>query len=108
MIHAQMMRSTTLSLSALKRLAQPTPMMLVVMACVVEMGMPRLAATARTEAAVVSAANPCTGWSLTILWPSVRMMRQPPAAVPAAMVSAQSTTTQLGMAWLFTSAALGM
>ena len=39
MIQAQMMRSTTLSLRALKRLAQPTPMMLVVMAWVVETGL---------------------------------------------------------------------
>ena len=40
-------------------------------------------------AALVSAAKPCTGCSFTILWPSVRMIRQPPAAVPAAMVAAQ-------------------
>jgi hypothetical protein len=33
-------------------------------------------------AAVVSAANPWTGCSFTILWPIVRMIRQPPAAVP--------------------------
>ena len=45
-------------------------------------------------AAVVSAANPCTGWSFTILCPKVRIILQPPAAVPAAIVAAQSTTTQ--------------
>ena len=50
------------------------------------------------RAAVVSAAKPCTGCILTILWPKVRMMRQPPAAVPAAMVSAQATTTHLSTA----------
>ena len=38
---AHRIRSTTLSLSALNRLAQPTPMMLVVMAWVVETGMPK-------------------------------------------------------------------
>jgi hypothetical protein len=38
-IHAQTMRSTTLNFSALKRFAQPTPMMLVVIACVVLTGM---------------------------------------------------------------------
>ena len=55
------------SLSALKRFAQPTPMMLVVMACVVDTGMPSEPATASTVAAVVSAAKPCTGCSFTIL-----------------------------------------
>ena len=60
-IQAQTLRSTTLSLSALKRLAHPTPMMLVVIACVVLTGMPRLPVTASTLAAVVSAANPSTG-----------------------------------------------
>jgi len=40
------------------------------------------------SAAEVSAAKPWMGCSFTILCPIVRMMRQPPAAVPAAMVSA--------------------
>ena len=48
-------------------------------------------------AAVVSAAKPCTGCIFTILWPMVRMMRYPPAAVPAAIVAAHSSTTQNGM-----------
>jgi len=48
--------------------------------------------------AVSSEANPWIGWSFTILWPRVRMMRQPPAAVPAAMVSAQEILTQVGTA----------
>ena len=47
-----------------------------------------------TVAELVSAAKPLIGCSLTILWPSVLMMRQPPAAVPAAMVSAHSTLIQ--------------
>ena len=38
--HAQMMRSTKPHLTAPKRLATPTPMMEVVMAWVVERGMP--------------------------------------------------------------------
>ena len=59
--HAHRMRCTTLKLRALSRLAQPTPMMLVVMACVVETGIPREAETLRTVAAVVSAAKPCKG-----------------------------------------------
>jgi hypothetical protein len=46
---------------ALRRLAQPTPMMLVLIACVVDTGMPIYCATIRTEAAVVSAAKPWIG-----------------------------------------------
>src|ERR1035437_3462067 len=42
-------------------------------------------------AAVVCAAKPWIGCILTILWPRVRMMRQPPIAVPAAMVNAHTT-----------------
>ena len=48
------------------------------------------------SAAVVSAAKPCTGCNFTIRWPSVRMMRQPPAAVPAAMVTAHRVITHVG------------
>lgn len=76
------MRSTTLHLIAFNRFAAPTPMMLVVIACVVETGIPSIAAPASTLAAVVSAAKPWTGWSFTSLWPSVRMMRQPPPPCP--------------------------
>ena len=36
------------------------------------------------------------GCSFTILWPMVRMMRQPPAAVPAAIVRAQEILTHIG------------
>src|SRR5204862_8818 len=41
-------------------------------------------------AAVVSAANPCTGCNFTIRCPSVRMMRQPPAAEGMARTGGQS------------------
>ena len=40
-----------------------------------------------TLAAAVSAAKPWIGWSLTMRWPRVRMIRHPPAIVPAAIVS---------------------
>ena len=42
---------------------------------------------------------------MTILWPIVRMIFQPPAAVPSAIVIAQSTMTQYG-AWSTTPLAL--
>ena len=60
-IQAHTILSTSLNFSALKRFAQPTPMMLVVIAWVVLTGIPRLPVTAKTVAAVVSAAKPCTG-----------------------------------------------
>ena len=45
-----------------------------------------------TTAAPVSAANPWTGSSLAIRIPSVRMIFQPPNAVPNPMDKAQETT----------------
>src|SRR5271165_4157593 len=90
-IHAQTMRSTTLHLMALNRFAQPTPMMEAEILCVVETGMPSHVARAMTVAELVSAAKPLMGCSFTILWPSVLMMRQPPTAVPDAIVNAQDT-----------------
>jgi len=64
------------------------------MTWVVETGMPNVEAPWMMSAAVVSAAKPCTGCSLTILCPIVRMIRQPPAVVPAAMVRAHAIMTQ--------------
>ena len=82
-------------------------MMEVVMACVVETGIPKCAAVNSTVAPVASAANPWTGWSFTILWPSVLMMRQPPAAVPAHIVNAQRTVIHAGMNCAFASSGGG-
>ena len=67
------------------------------MACVVETGIPSFAATSSTVAAVVSAAKPWIGCNLTTLCPNVLMIRQPPAAVPAAIVSAQITFIQIAI-----------
>ena len=64
---------------------------------VVDTGMPNTEALRITSAPLVSAAKPLIGCSLTILWPSVLMMRQPPPAVPAAMVSAETTFTHTGI-----------
>ena len=70
------------------------------MLCVVETGMPSFAAINRIVADAVSAAKPLIGCSLTILWPSVLMIRQPPMAVPAAMTRAHESTIQLSIASL--------
>ena len=77
----------------------PLIMMLVVMVWVVLTGMPMAPVAARIVAAVVSAAKPWTGFILTILWPRVLIMRQPPIAVPAAITNAQDTIIQLSMSF---------
>src|SRR5690606_14544705 len=97
MIQAQMMRSITPIFSARGFLAKPTPMIAVEMLWVVETGMPKCAARVSTVAELVSAAKPWIGCSLTILWPRVLMMRQPPEAVPAAITRAQVSTIQVAM-----------
>ena len=91
------MRSTTVQRTALARLEAPTPMIADDTTWVVETGRPKIDATMITAAELVSAAKPLIGCSLTILWPSVLMMRQPPPAVPAAITSAHSTFTHTGI-----------
>ena len=49
-----------------------------------------------TLAAVVSAAKPWTGSSFTTLLPMVRMIRQPPAAVPSEIALAARMMTHSG------------
>src|SRR5436190_2093208 len=93
-IQAQTMRSTTDHLMALRRREAPTPMMAAEMLWVVDTGMPRWVAARMTVAELASAAKPLMGCSFTILWPRVLMMRQPPTAVPEAMVKAQTTLIQ--------------
>ena len=63
------------------------------MTCVVLVGMPMAEAPRMTPAEAVSTQKPCTGWSLTKSWPTVLMIRQPPAAVPSAMAVAQAIMT---------------
>ena len=64
---------------------------------VVETGIPKCDAAKMIVAAVVSAAKPWTGSSLTTRWPIVRMIRQPPAAVPSEIAVAARRMTQSGM-----------
>jgi hypothetical protein len=78
------------------RLDSPTPRIAEVMTWVVLVGIPMADAPRMTPADAVSTQKPCTGWSLTKSRPTVFMMRQPPAAVPKAMATAQATFTQVG------------
>src|SRR5690606_15578191 len=96
-IQAQMMRSITPIFSARGFLAKPTPMIAVEMLWVVDTGMPKCAARVSTVAELVSAAKPWIGCSLTILWPRVLMIRQPPEAVPAAITMAQVITIHIAI-----------
>ena len=47
--------------------------------------------------AVVCAAKPLSGSMLYMRWPTVRMIRQPPTYVPAAIASPALTFTHVGM-----------
>ena len=71
-------------------------MMALEMTCVVDTGIPRLAVATSTVAAVVSAAKPCAGSSSTTRRPIVRMIRQPPTAVPSEIAEAAAMMTQVG------------
>src|SRR5438094_8961507 len=75
------------------RFDAPTPMMLAEITCVVLTGADSSLAVRITAAAAVSAAKPLIGRSLMIRRPIVRMIRQPPEAVPTAIAVAQATIT---------------
>src|SRR5688572_25272616 len=78
------------------RFDAPTPMMQALMQCVVLTGMPKWLAARIVAAPEDSAANPCSGEMRMIFVPIVLMMRAPPAAVPAAMATAQAMITHSG------------
>src|SRR3954447_17413556 len=79
-----------------RRLAAPAPMTPPEMTCVVDSGNPRWVAVNTTAAPAPEAENPCAGSILMMRLPTVRMMRQPPTYVPAAIALAEQTTTQVG------------
>ena len=89
------------------RLLAPTPMMLALIACVVDTGMPILLAMNNTRALLDSAAKPCIGLILMILVPIVLMMRLPPTNVPSAMAVAHAPMTQLGISLPWGASAAG-
>src|SRR2546422_4341804 len=59
--------------------------------------MPTEVAASMTSDAVVWAENPWIGSSFTMFLPNVLMILQPPVETPAAIVTAQSTLTQVAM-----------
>src|ERR671933_990686 len=78
------------------RLAAPAPMIPPEITCVVESGKPTCDADRITAAPAACAAKPCAGSILMIRLPIVRMIRQPPTYVPAAIALAAVTTTHVG------------
>src|SRR5579875_2598869 len=95
-IHANTMLAATPQRTADIRRVAPAPITAEVMTCVVETGAPKCAAVRRTADEVASAAKPRGGSSWMIRRPSVRMMRHPPAYVPAAIAAAAEKMTHAG------------
>ena len=92
------MLPATFQRTAFRRFVAPTPMMAEVIVWVVEIGALRTSALKySTELATISAAKPSAGPRSMILRPRVRMMRQPPAYVPAASTAAEVQYTHHGM-----------
>ena len=79
------------------RFAAPEPITAPEITCVVESGYPKCVAREMTAPPELCAVKPCVGSIAITRWPSVRMIRQPPAYVPAAIASPAETLTQSGM-----------
>ena len=76
---ATTMSPATPQRTALRRFVAPTPMMEVVIVCVVETGAPKpMAATYRNPAATLSATKPWAGSRSMTFEPRVAMIRVPP------------------------------
>jgi hypothetical protein len=95
--HAIIMLRATPHFTVLVPMVDPTPMMDVQITCVVLTGIPATDAPRIVAAPAVSAANPCTGRSLVILYPIVLTMRHPPERVPSAIVVYDATITHRGI-----------
>src|SRR3954470_1435902 len=94
--HATTMLPATPQRTADSRLAAPEPITAPEIVWVVESGKPTCEAARITAAPAPWAAKP---WAESILWirlPIVRMIRQPPTYVPAAIAVAAEATTQVG------------
>src|SRR3954453_3190373 len=98
--HAIAMLPATPQRTAETRLAAPAPMTPPEITCVVESGKPACEAARITPAPEPCATKPWAESILMIRVPIVRMMRQPPVYVPAAMAVAALTTTQVGTSGL--------
>jgi len=96
-IQAETISAPTPHLTADSLRVAPTPMIAVLMVCVVLRGIPKVEASIMTRPEAVSAAKPWTGFSFVIPIPIVRMILHPPQAVPTPIVPAHSRMIQVGM-----------
>src|SRR3954469_6816126 len=94
--HAVTMFPATPQRTAESRFAAPAPMIPPDITCVVESGKPTCEAERITAAPTLWAAKPWAGSILMIRVPMVRMIRQPPTYVPAAIADAEETITHTG------------
>ena len=95
--HADTMRMATPQRTSAPRRPRPVPRMEPVDTWVVDSAIPPVAEVKMIAAEVASAAMPCGDSISTRPLPRVRITRQPPDRVPAAMATAQETITQVGM-----------
>src|SRR5512137_2276513 len=86
-IHAKAIVLATPHFTVLAPMVEPTPIIDVQIMCVVLTGIPTAEAPRIVAAPAVSAANPCTGRSLVILYPIVFTIRHPPDRVPSAIAA---------------------
>src|SRR5690606_36585364 len=76
------------------RLVAPTPMILPVIVCVVETGIPKCSDTYKVIAPAVSALTPSSEVTLVILDPIVFTIFQPPLMVPSPIIINEVNGTQ--------------
>src|SRR4030042_2424305 len=103
-IQSMVMLLATPHFTVLVPMVVPTPMIDEQMICVVLTGIPTTDAPIIVAAPAVSAANPCTGRSLVILYPIVLTIRHPPERVPSAIAAWAARITHSGTGRLFGSA----
>ena len=88
----------TIRQSTLESLREaPTPIIAVVLVCVVDTGIPNIEAKNKTMAALTSAENPWYFSSLTISIPTDLIIFIPPTEVPNPIVMEHNAMTHKGM-----------
>jgi len=107
MSHAVATRPANFQRTVRLRVPTPAPRMEPVATYVVERGMPKWLDVRMTTDDVIWAVKPWVGLNFVNPWPIVRMMRQPPIMVPAAMARPQISTTHLGVAAVLSERSVG-
>ena len=95
--HASAISFTTLQFTAEILFAAPTPMIDVVLVCVVETGMPVVEARKRQIAAAISDAKPWYTSSFVIFCPTSFIILYPPMDVPRPIMAEHMIISQMGI-----------